>query len=187
MGLSTHSTHIYGAQHPQHPHLWGSAPTAPQGGRSPTSGCGSVPSGGSEGLHPPPPPHSGPPPHTAPPLPPPRGTAALPRHGGRGLKRVGVASKEMGVASISAIISPPKGRGLKRWAWPKRRRGSAGGVVTGSGRGLRGRRALPHKLHNVGLCPITETRDPTAPWALPHNQPYVGLSPITAPMWGSAP
>ena len=110
MGLSTHNTHTYGAQHPQHPHLWGSAPTAPtlMGLSTPSATGRPQPYKrmwlsalwGLRGAPPPPPPHSGPPPHTAPPLPPPRGTAALPRHGGRGLKRVGVASKEMGVASI---------------------------------------------------------------------------------------
>ena len=184
MGLSTHRTHTYGAQHP---HLWGSAPPAPRGGRSPTSGCGSVPSGGSEGLHPPPHPIAAPRPTQRHPSP---HRVARRRFRGTG----GVASSEWAWLQRKwawppsrQSFPPPKGRGLTRWAWPKRRRGSAGGVVTGSGRGLRGRRALPHKLHNVGLCPITETRDPTAPWALPHNQPYVGLSPITAPMWGSAP
>ena len=126
MGLSAHRTHIYEAQYPQHPHLWGSAPIGPTlmglsthsthtyGAQRPQhhreaaalqADVTQCPLGAPRGSTPPPP-HSGPPPHTAPPLPPPRGTAALPRHGGRGLKRVGVASKEMGVASISAIISP---------------------------------------------------------------------------------
>ena len=78
MGFRTHRTHTYGAQQPQDPHLWGSAPPAPWGGHHPIGRLaalphrGSLPHGGDGGLHPTPPlpAPQRPPPHGPPPSPP---------------------------------------------------------------------------------------------------------------------
>ena len=127
MGFRTHRTHTYGAQQPQDPHLWGSAPPAPWGGHHPIGRLaalphrGSLPHGGDGGLHPTPPlpAPQRPPPHGPPPSPPhrlrPQRTPNRPTE---------CDPKGPPTAPPTPQNATPKdphiggGRGLNVWAWP---------------------------------------------------------------------
>ena len=181
MGFRTHRTHTYGAQQPQDPHLWGSAPPAPWGGHHPIGRLaalphrGSLPHGGDGGLHPTPPllAPQRPPPHGPPPSPPhrlrPQRTPNRPPHPterdpkgpphrwGAWPQRMGVASGFVGGAPTAARVS--------QWAWHREV-----GVASRNGRGLNGGTA------------------PKGAWPQSRRgSANVGLCPISAPKWGSAP
>ena len=198
MGFRTHRTHTYGAQQPQDPHLWGSAPPAPWGGHHPIGRLaalphrGSLPHGGDGGLHPTPPlpaPQRSPP-HGPPPSPPhrmrPQRTPNRPTERDPKGPPTAPPTPQNATTSVGGVASM-YGRGL--WfcgRGPNRGAGFPMGVASRGGRGLP-EWAWPQRRHGSkgGVASIAPRFCQRG--ALPHKCPQVGLCPITAPMWGSPP